>query len=44
MYIPKAVTFEGGMPRIITQKEKEDLVKKWTKNIEDWKKKVLGGK
>lgn len=43
MKIPM-VTFEGGMPRIITQKEKEELVKKWTQKIDVWKKKTLGGK
>jgi len=40
----KMVEFEGGMPRIITQKEQEKLVKDITKKMEDWKKKTLGGK
>lgn len=38
------VEFEGGMPRIITQKEKEKLAKEIEKKMEDWKKKTLGGK
>lgn len=38
------VTFEGGMPRILTQKEEIKKVEEITKRVEDWKKKVLGGK
>lgn len=37
-------TFEGGMPRIITLKESEKKAEEITKSLEEWKKKVLGGK